>query len=276
MIQRLHRLLIVLSIAALVVSVSAIAQTQVPNVFEDGTPASAAEVNENFQYVLENASGGGGCSATQQDNSVVIECADGTSGVIAGAGTMVVVPEGYVGDVPTETVPQGQIVAVDGEGNIISGQAINIDSDENGVKNLQTIFNTAGNDRAFTAVLVNDRGSNSAHAVPTEAFYRRDTYIRFIEEDCQGASGVSIYPLYYFRYGGKFAGGADAGKGQCGNQLTLFRSYKLADKWLKGSWVADNNCYDALATDIFCPIVDVTPPALWAEIIYPIGVQQLP
>ena len=46
-----------IAVAALVASVSAIAQTQVPNVFEDGTPASAAEVNENFQYVLENASG---------------------------------------------------------------------------------------------------------------------------------------------------------------------------------------------------------------------------
>ena len=48
-----------LTIAALVTSISAIAQSQVPNVFEDGTPASAAEVNENFEYVLENASGGG-------------------------------------------------------------------------------------------------------------------------------------------------------------------------------------------------------------------------
>ena len=27
---------------------SALAQSQVPNIFEDGTPASAAEVNENF------------------------------------------------------------------------------------------------------------------------------------------------------------------------------------------------------------------------------------
>lgn len=34
-----------------------LAQAQVPNIIEDGTPASAAEVNENFQYVLENASG---------------------------------------------------------------------------------------------------------------------------------------------------------------------------------------------------------------------------
>ena len=41
----------------LLLPLSALAQTQLPNVFEDGTPASAAEVNENFQYVLENASG---------------------------------------------------------------------------------------------------------------------------------------------------------------------------------------------------------------------------
>ena len=32
----------------LLLPLSAIAQTQVPNVFEDGTPATAAEVNENF------------------------------------------------------------------------------------------------------------------------------------------------------------------------------------------------------------------------------------
>ena len=43
-----------IAISALVASVSTIAQTQVPNVFEDGTPASAAEVNENFD-ALESA-----------------------------------------------------------------------------------------------------------------------------------------------------------------------------------------------------------------------------
>ena len=32
----------------LLLPLSVLAQTQVPNVFEDGTPASAAEVNENF------------------------------------------------------------------------------------------------------------------------------------------------------------------------------------------------------------------------------------
>ena len=106
-----------IAIAALVTSVSAIAQTQVPNVFEDGTPASAAEVNENFQYVLENASGG--CSATQQDNSVVIECADGTSGVIAGAGT-VALPSGFTGEADLSQLNSGDIVLVDGNDIVLA------------------------------------------------------------------------------------------------------------------------------------------------------------
>ena len=98
---------------------SALAQSQVPNVFEDGTPASAAEVNENFEYVLENASGG--CSATQQDNSVVIECADGTSGVIAGTGMAVIIPSGSVGEAPDiSAIPVGNFYWQDGNGVVVS------------------------------------------------------------------------------------------------------------------------------------------------------------
>jgi len=79
-----------LTIAALVTSISAVAQSQVPNVFEDGTPASAAEVNANFQYVLESASGG--YSAEQVDNTAEITCADGTTAVVPGYGTVVIYP----------------------------------------------------------------------------------------------------------------------------------------------------------------------------------------
>ena len=103
----------------LLLPLSALAQTQVPNVFEDGTPATAAEVNENFQYILNNASGE--CSATQQDNRVLIECADGTSGVIVGAGTVVVYPTGQVGAAPDPvSVPTGQFVWQDANGITIS------------------------------------------------------------------------------------------------------------------------------------------------------------
>ena len=48
----------------LLLPLSALAQTQVPNVFEDGTPASAAEVNENFD-ALEAALPPSNCSTDQ-------------------------------------------------------------------------------------------------------------------------------------------------------------------------------------------------------------------
>ena len=56
--------------------------------FSNGEVADAEKINQNFQYVLENATGSGGCSAEQDGSSVVITCADGTSGVLASAGTV--------------------------------------------------------------------------------------------------------------------------------------------------------------------------------------------
>lgn len=98
-------------IALLLLLLSALAQPQVPNVFEDGTPASAAEVNENFQYALENASGG--CSVEQVDNTAEITCADGTTAVVPGYGAVVVYPEGVVGEVPDISYNTGEIVVKD-------------------------------------------------------------------------------------------------------------------------------------------------------------------
>jgi hypothetical protein len=89
---------------------SALAQTQVPNVFENGKSAMAAEVNENFQYVMENASGG--CSVEQVDNTAEITCGDGTTAVVPGYGTVVVYPEGLVGEVNVGTLNTGDIVIV--------------------------------------------------------------------------------------------------------------------------------------------------------------------
>ena len=48
----------------LLLPLSALAQTQVPNVFEDGTPASAAEVNANFD-ALEAALPPSNCTTDQ-------------------------------------------------------------------------------------------------------------------------------------------------------------------------------------------------------------------
>ena len=55
---------------------------------------------------------------------MLIECSDGTSGVIAGAGTVVVYPEGQIGEVPLAEYNSGEIVVVDGNG-ITLAQSVN-------------------------------------------------------------------------------------------------------------------------------------------------------
>lgn len=88
--------------------------------FSNGEVADAEKINENFQYVLENATSTGGCSAEQDGSSVVITCADGTSGVLASAGTVVLIPEGAVTITAPDTYNSGQIVVMDSADSIVA------------------------------------------------------------------------------------------------------------------------------------------------------------
>ena len=74
----------------LLVTFPGLTSAQDLHTFSNGEVADAEKINENFQYVLQNATGSGGCSAEQDGSSVVITCADGTSGVLASEGTVVV------------------------------------------------------------------------------------------------------------------------------------------------------------------------------------------
>ena len=103
--------------------VPALVSAQELHTFKNGEVADAEKLNESLQYILNNASGG--CSATQQDNSVLIECADGTSGVIAGAGTVVIYPEGQIGQTPPSNLPAGDFVVVDANEVVLA--KVNID-----------------------------------------------------------------------------------------------------------------------------------------------------
>lgn len=88
--------------------------------FSNGGVADAEKINENFQYVLENATGSGGCSAEQDGSTVVITCADGTSGVLASEGTVVAVLKAVAGELlDYETLPTGDIVVIDSDDNIL-------------------------------------------------------------------------------------------------------------------------------------------------------------
>ena len=105
---------------AFLLLVPALSFAQVPHTFQNGDVADADKINENFQYVLENASGSGGCSAEQDGNSVVITCADGTSGVLASEGTVVALSNGVFGNSDGLSYNTGDIVVKDNDGVIIA------------------------------------------------------------------------------------------------------------------------------------------------------------
>lgn len=88
--------------------------------FSNGEVADAEKINENFQYVLENATNSGGCSAEQDGSNVVITCADGTSGVLASEGTVIVYPEGQTGAVDLDSFNTGDIVVKDANDVILA------------------------------------------------------------------------------------------------------------------------------------------------------------
>ena len=58
--------------ASLLMILSSLVSAQELHTFSNGEVADAEKINENFQYVLENATGSGGCSAEQDGSSVVI------------------------------------------------------------------------------------------------------------------------------------------------------------------------------------------------------------
>ena len=91
--------------------------------FSNGEVADADKINENFQYLLENATGSSGCSAQQEGSAVVITCADGTSGVLAGAGTVVMVPEGSTSTTEPITYNTGDILILDAN-DVVLGVAL--------------------------------------------------------------------------------------------------------------------------------------------------------
>ena len=82
----------------------------------NGTIADANKVMahvDHLQDQIDSIINSGACSAIQQDNNVLIQCANGTSGVIAGGGTVVLYPEGRIGEVPATTLPQGSFAVID-------------------------------------------------------------------------------------------------------------------------------------------------------------------
>ena len=188
----------VIAIATLLACSGAWAQIELNEISND-TVADADKVMENFR-ALESAinSGSGGCSATQQDNSVLIECADGSSGTIAGAGTILVIPpDGTVGETPT-SYPSGDIVVVDADG-VVLGSGTN-------VNHLWTIVTDIERDLLLwdqTRSLNNPAGGTdivpvSSGGVNIHFTGQGCTGLAFVSENSVLKSEIVVNPLGYF------------------------------------------------------------------------------
>lgn len=120
-------------------SISTLAQEALIE-FVDGEIASAEDVNSNFQHLhtrLNAIEQFGGCSVTQDGSSIVITCADGTSGVLASAGTVVVVPEASVTPNPAAVFKTGEIYVVDANGMLLASGGNGLEYDNQGIVRLR-------------------------------------------------------------------------------------------------------------------------------------------
>lgn len=249
--------------ALLLLPLSALAQTQVPNVFEDGTPALAAEVNENFQYVLENASGGGGCSATQQDNSVLIECADGTSGVLAGTGMAVIIPSGSVGEAPDiSAIPVGNFYWQDGNGVVVSEAFGNMNNGSFEVRTEDGIV-----------MSMNQSDAQQATFVGVLSY----SVLYYTEADCGGAPYIMSNLNVTHHFNEQFWLPIPT---EIEGEQTIVKSTRVTDRYHNdnfGIWEIQEceNTNDQLAR-IGKFLAPYTPPAEWLNAAYPLTLVQKP
>jgi hypothetical protein len=170
--------------ALLALTASAISTAQELHTFSNGEVADAEKINENFQYLLNS---GGGCSATQDGSSVVITCADGSSGVLAGAGTVVVYPEGQLGtSIDVGIFPQGEFVLMDANDQIL-GPSKDPDGPE---------YFLAIDYGQYYASLINDDTSSIVKLQIRDSVY---VQIGYISDDCTGQP-LALWNRNYLLY----------------------------------------------------------------------------
>ena len=195
------------------------------NTFNNGEVADADKINQNFQYVLKNASGG--CSATQQDNSVLIECADGTSGVIAGAGSVLLLPVGEVGETPDYSVVNvGEFYWADGNGVFLGKRAGGLESSAN-----QNVYSDV--DRFWIDLAMN----HSAEQVFIDPYYYEVVYT---QPDCGGPPLTGQITRSVFMLGGGYA----VWSAETLPSQTLLYSIKTTKYFNNstGEWVDESEC----------------------------------
>ena len=203
--------------------------------FSNGEVADAEKINENFEALKSEISGSGGCSAEQDGSSVVITCADGTSGVLASEGTVVVVPQASVTPSPTAVFNTGEIYVVDANEVPLAHGANSLEYDDQGIVRLRG--GLEGTDRYWDIFFINHRATESVYFHSNrQGTAGAPPKILFQNADCEGEGVVSggYYRDRFFHYRGKYRGlGSDVSS-------TIFESYAFGSVWT-GTEYDDSN-----------------------------------
>ena len=229
--------------------------------FSNGEVADADKINETHQYILNNASGGGGCSATQQDNSVLIECADGTSGVIAGAGTVVVYPEGELAPGDPIIYPTGDIVAMDAN-DVVLAKADALSS---------ITFALTVTEEGQGLILTNLTDSQELLLTGSATY---NTWVYFRDPDCGGSPFVSRTRANLIEVGGTFY----AWTPDTAAQALLMKSRKEGGMVFRdtGEYYPNGECENGTYTVGAVPAAVFTPAPEILNAAYPVRLEQLP
>ena len=258
---------LLLAIATLVACFEAWAQVTLPHDLQPNTKASASKVMENFRALESAIEGIGGCTATQQDNSVLIECADGSSGVLAGAGTVVILPEGTTGIAPDlSSIPIGNFYWEDGTGNTIA-EYYNSNFDENG-EGVIDVLDEGGRRMAFQQTNI-DQSLELRHGGTWTVKYPQD--------NCEGAFLIKFNQPStdaVLHLDGSYWAKGDPLSGE-----TLIRSQRLTDyfNYSTDEWV-ENACESIANPSPGDGWIGVTyePPSEWINATYPLTLVQKP
>ena len=261
-----NRLLIALIVGF---ALSPLVQAQLKT-FKPGDVIKSSEINENFEYLEEQIGSAGDaasaqCSASQDGNNVVISCTDGSSGLLAGSGTVVVFSEGVIGESMTASVPAGAVVFVDSAdvvlGEVFAGSSpprIKLGIDDAGL--------------AFSGMLINVDAEQRVALFP--ATWNNNT-ARYLEADCSGSPFiversewfglVMVEDVLYAR------------KEKVSDQA-LFKGKRASAYWNgtveefgpTGDCVQEDFVGTAFATGIYTPSQEIRDAA------YPVRLEQLP
>lgn len=239
--------------------IPALAFGQSLHTFENGQVADAQKINENFSYVLENASGG--CTVEQVDNSAQITCADGTSAVVPGYGTVMVIPEGITGEpLDYSQIPTGDFYWEDGNGVFLGAwkyRAANQDLE---------IEDASGNKMVF----IEDDSIQLLKAIGSQW-----KFVSYADEECQGPPLFNYGTDIVIRLDGQFFVGSEEGlDGQ-----TLIRANRRADNYNLGTHEYDISTCNVIenpnpGSGKFLAPYD--PPPEWLNAAYPLTLKQEP